>query len=205
MEILLSEIGKKYNRQWIFKNISTVLSGGVRYVIKGKNGSGKSTLLKLVTGIVLPSEGKLTYRKDSIVVTDEMMFKHISFCSPYQNLFPELTLEEHIKYHFKFKECYNKNILNEDIEVLGLKKKSKSFVRELSSGQVQRLKLILAINSISDVLALDEPLSNLDFEGIDWYKKKIAGIDDSRVLILASNNKEEFSFTHKELQIADFN
>ena len=57
MSLTLSNIGKKYQKDWIFRNINFEFKIPGSYVIKGSNGSGKSSLLQLISGFVTPSEG----------------------------------------------------------------------------------------------------------------------------------------------------
>jgi ABC-type multidrug transport system ATPase subunit len=62
MELILENLGKKYEGNWIFRNVNLSLPSGSRLLITGKNGSGKSTLAKTIAGLILPSEGKIQYK-----------------------------------------------------------------------------------------------------------------------------------------------
>ena len=61
MKISLTKAGKRYNRDWIFRNLSYEFVSGTSYAITGPNGSGKSTLLQAIGGALVLSEGHTSY------------------------------------------------------------------------------------------------------------------------------------------------
>jgi len=61
MKISLTKAGKRYNRDWIFRNLSYEFVSGTSYAITGPNGSGKSTLLQAIGGALVLSEGTTSY------------------------------------------------------------------------------------------------------------------------------------------------
>ncbi len=62
MKIILSDAGKRFNREWIFRHFDYQFSSSNAYAITGPNGSGKSTLLQFIAGALMPTEGKLITR-----------------------------------------------------------------------------------------------------------------------------------------------
>ena len=95
MKIELSDIGKRFNRDWIFKNVRAEFVAGKMYALLGHNGSGKSTLLKVISGHLSPSEGKITWA-DQKNIDREDIFRHVSLCAPYLDLIEELDLNTRI-------------------------------------------------------------------------------------------------------------
>ena len=76
MTISLSDAGKRFNREWIFRHFTYNFEQGKSYAIIGPNGSGKSTLLQVISGAVHISEGSLKYeaaggRRETGVVSRE--------------------------------------------------------------------------------------------------------------------------------------
>ena len=61
MRIKLSGTGKRFNREWIFRNADLEFIAGTAYAITGINGSGKSTLLQTIAGLIMPSEGTVSF------------------------------------------------------------------------------------------------------------------------------------------------
>src|SRR5688572_13920722 len=103
MQISLSDTGKRFNREWIFRRFSYQFNPGERYAITGANGSGKSTLLQVLAGAVTSSEGTITYDIGGKHVEGADVYNHFSIAAPYLELIEEMTLLEFLNFHRKFK------------------------------------------------------------------------------------------------------
>ena len=205
MNITLSNIGKRYNYDWIFRKLDHTFSGENNYVILGSNGSGKSTLLQVIAGNLTASEGSIEYRNASQVIEFEKLYTHISYAAPYLDLFEEFTLAESIDFHSKFKPFFPGLDTKEIIRITGLEKSKDKQLKNYSSGMKQRVRLALAILSDTPLLLLDEPASNLDRNGIDWYQRLVSDHSADRLVIVASNQQEyEYPFCRQQLQVEDF-
>ena len=205
MKISLKDAGKKYYREWIFRNATFSFSEENKVVILGPNGSGKSTLLQVLAGGVLLNEGSIYYHVNNREVSSENIFKYVSFASPYLELIEEFTLREIIDFHFKFKTPIQGLSKEEMIELTGLGGKVDQTFKFYSSGMKQRVKLALAFLSNTPLLLLDEPCSNLDSSGVRWYNEMVRDFSAGRTVIVASNqNSDEYSFCDREFKIAEF-
>lgn len=203
MNIKLNNVGRRFNREWIFKEIDFEFVENEKYAVLGPNGSGKSTLLSVVLGNLSPSTGKITYEEGKEVPADKI-YQHISFAAPYLDLVEEFTLQETIDFHFQFK-AYAPGLNNAAVlELLGLKKSQDKALKHFSSGMKQRTKLALACCADTPILILDEPTSNLDLEGIDWYHAMIEKFAGKRLVIVGSNQSHEYRFCNHELNIANY-
>jgi len=198
MKIILDNIGKKFPPDWIFKKIDLNLNQGQKVALIGPNGSGKSTLLKILSGHLSPSQGKmLAYHANNLIPIDRF-YNYISFAAPYMDLIEEFTLAETVQFHAKFKPFRNGMTGNDLIEVLKLKKAINKPLKYFSSGMKQRVKLGLALYSDVPLILLDEPTTNLDLEGADWYAEGISDLPANILLIVASNTPSDYeSFDHK--------
>lgn len=204
MRITLTGIGKRYNAEWIFRNVNHEFREGAHTVILGGNGSGKSTLLQVISGSLLSSDGKIEYDHAG-TVNEDNIYKHISFASPYLDLFEEYTLREAIEFHKKFKPLLNDITTEKFIALTQLEKSAAKQIKYYSSGMKQRVRLALAILSNTPVLLLDEPASNLDKKAIDWYQQLVNDHSSNRLIIVCSNQQQyEYSFCTQELHIEDY-
>ena len=223
VQIKLDDVGKRFRYEWIFRNLSTTFEGGKTYALLGSNGSGKSTLMKILSGHLSPSAGKITFTIDEKKQDEDNIYKHISYAAPYVELIEELTLTEMIQFHIKFKPL-SKGVLSDSktltvnglIEILNFDKSRHKEIRFFSSGMKQRLKLALAICSDSPILLLDEPTTNLDAQGVAWYRQLMSrftvsegnldsfGKEGNRLTIIASNIEHDYDFCDKMLNIEDF-
>ncbi|MFN0034102.1 MAG: hypothetical protein ACKVUS_03480 [Saprospiraceae bacterium] len=68
----------------------------------------------------------------------------------------------------------------------------------------QRLKLALAICSDTPILLLDEPATNLDVQGVEWYKKLLSEHAAERLVVIASNDPHDAEFCPQHLNIMDY-
>lgn len=205
LKITLQDIGRRYNREWIFRHIDYTFSFGNRYAILGPNGSGKSTLLKVLSGSLTPSEGTLAYYSSNSPKDVEDIYQQIGIAAPYVELIEEFTLAELIDFHFKFKsylEGFNVELVKERLG-FGTHVFQKE-IRHFSSGMKQRVKLVLACCSRSQIVFLDEPTSNLDKEGERWYLDLVEATSRDRLLIVGSNQEHEYAFCNAYLEIMDF-
>jgi len=205
MQIRLENIGKRFNNEWIFRNVTFTFDASSSSAILGRNGSGKSTLLQLIAGNLSPSEGKLTYTFRGKDIPVEHLFRFLTMVAPYQELIEEFTLKEMLTFHFAFKKIIPGFTLARATDMMGFSNVGKKQIRKFSSGMKQRVKLILALLSDVPLLLLDEPTMNLDQTGTDWYLNLVAELGKNRTLIIASNQHQtESAFTAKSLMIEDF-
>lgn len=192
MELILENLGKKYEGNWIFRNVNLSLSSGSHLLITGKNGSGKSTLAKTIAGLILPSEGKVKYHFDSKELLEDKAYKHIQLSGPYIDLVEDFTLEEFLNFHTRFKSFHIS--VNELIELGYLTEHRTKFIRNFSSGMKQRVKLLVSLLSDVSLTILDEPTSNLDDSAVKWYQRLVEDYAKEKTIIVCSNSPQIDAF-----------
>lgn len=204
MIVKLDKVRKRFEHEWVIKDLTHTFTSGKAYAILGPNGSGKSTLMQLISGAVSPSLGTIIYSIDGKDVPVGNIFRQISYTGPYIQLVEEMTLMEHIRFHKQFKP-FRQNLQENDILALsGLAHHKDRQVRNFSSGMKQRVKLALSILSDTAILLLDEPATNLDSTGLNWYLDLLAQHRTGRLVIVSSNRPEEYSFCDEQLNILDY-
>ncbi len=205
MKILLEQVGRRFNREWIFNHIDYSFESGKSYAILGINGSGKSTLLQVISGALTTSVGDISYTIEDKQIPVEQLFNYFSLAAPYLDLIEEFTLLETLDFHFNFKKRINNLNNNELVDLLDMQKSKNKQLKYFSSGMKQRVKLLLAFCSDTPLLLLDEPTANLDEQGINWYLdlvKSFAGND--RLVIVCSNQAHEYFFCDEHILVADY-
>lgn len=198
--ILLDAVGKRYNREWIFKKFDYRIESGKAYAIVGGNGSGKSTLLQTIAGSILHSTGTITYQADGKNIEDS--YKYISIATPYMELIEEMTAREFLNFHGSFTRLILSN--EEILAAVQLQDAADKQVRYFSSGMKQRLKLAQAFFSNTPVLLLDEPTTNLDEQGVQCYEQLIKDHTKNRIVIVGSNVEREYKFCTELINMADY-
>lgn len=204
MTILLENLGKKFRKEWIFRKVSLTFELGNSYTFVGPNGSGKSTLLQVLAGVMPHTEGNITYSADNQSVSIDDIFKQIVIAAPYLELVEEFTLQESVEFHQKFKTFKDNISATQLIDLLQLSPHKDKTIKNFSSGMKQRLKLGLAFYSESPIILLDEPTSNLDAQGTAWYLDQIEKHTANRLLIICSNQPNEYTFCKNIIDVRDY-
>lgn len=204
MLIEASGLGKRYARDWIFRNLTHSFQPGTATAVLGPNGAGKSTLLNTLSGQLLPTAGTLTYAHQGRPVPVEEVPPLLAYAAPYLELIEELTLTELLQFHTRFKPLRPGISPTRLTELMYLEKSRHKLIRDFSSGMKQRLKLALALYADTPLLLLDEPTTNLDRTGVAWYQEHVRATLTSRTVLVSSNVPEEYDFCSEQLNVTDF-
>lgn len=199
MQITLNNVGKRFNREWIFRYFTYEFIAGKSYAITGANGSGKSTLLQIIAGALNYNEGNIQYSLKDVQCSNEELYQHISIVAPYLELIEEMTAKEMLAFHAQFKPLMLP--ITEILQLVGLGKAADKQIRYYSSGMKQRLKLSLAFFSNTPVLLLDEPITNLDSDGITLYHQLITQYVTNKLVIVSSNDEQEYDFCEEIIKM----
>jgi heme exporter protein A len=190
-----SDISKKFNNRFIFKNISFSVSTSQSLAITGPNGSGKSTLLEIIAGIRKPYSGSIIFKKDGKDINISEFRELCGFSSFRLNLYMDLTAMENIEFAYIYSnrteaDDYFKTLLNK----FGLYNDRNKLIKYYSSGMLQRLRFIIAIINNPHILLLDEPGSNLDSDGRGKIYSYLELEKQNKIIIIATNEKDEEKF-----------
>ncbi|HXB93712.1 MAG TPA: ATP-binding cassette domain-containing protein [Puia sp.] len=203
MKITLIDAGKRFNRDWIFRHLNYEFSTGHSYAITGPNGSGKSTLLQSIAGAIGISQGLIRYEAAGPIPPDQA-YRYLSLSAPYLQAIEEMTVSEFLDFHAVFKPFLPGLAIPDIIRVIGLESAMDKQIRFYSSGMKQRVRLAQALFSDTQVVLLDEPCTNLDSEGIGLYRRLIHGYAAGRLLIVSSNDTQEYDFCEKTINILEY-
>ena len=200
MQISLAQACKRFNKEWIFKNLSFQFEAGKHYALVGNNGAGKSTLLQIIAGYSGLTKGSIHWNPFDA----NTIYEQISFAAPYLELVEEFTATEQFEFQAQFKPIQKELSTEKILELIGLKNAAHKQIRYYSSGMKQRLKLALAIFSDCPILLLDEPCSNLDKEGYALYDTLIKDYAMHKLIIVGSNDPAEYHFCKAQVNLMDY-
>ena len=218
MQIQLNNTGKRFNKEWIFRNCNYTFNTGTAYAITGPNGSGKSTLLQTIAGAINASEGNVSVNSDQLTVNSDgssengqrktidnaLLYQYISIAAPYLELVEEMTATEALNFHSAFKPLLKGITIDEILTEVGLNAAAHKQIRYYSSGMKQRIKLAQAIFSDVPILLLDEPCTNLDATGYSLYHQLIKDYCAHKLVIVCSNDPQEYDFCTEKLDIMEY-
>lgn len=204
MQITLANAGKRFNRDWIYKSLDYTFVQGNAYAIIGNNGSGKSTLLQSISGATELSNGQCDWNHSSKKIAPENVFRYMAIAAPSLELVEEMTAKEFLHFHSVFKPFVSHHSIKEILELVQLSSAANKQIRYFSSGMKQRVKLAQAIFSDVPVLLLDEPCTNLDRSGYELYHQLIKDFCKEKLIIVSSNDEEEYFFCTEKIDIRDY-
>jgi ABC-type multidrug transport system ATPase subunit len=230
MKITLIDAGKRFNRDWIFRHLHYEFNTGCKYAITGPNGSGKSTLLQSIAGAIAISEGTIDYAAPaatakpasakpasqasattakpaipaSTAVPPDQAYRYLSLAAPYLSPIEEMTVTEFLDFHKIFKPFLPNLTTPDIIRTVGLETAAHKQIRFYSSGMKQRVRLAQALFSDTPAILLDEPCTNLDVDGIALYRGLIRQYATGRLLVISSNDTQEYDFCEKIINIMEY-
>lgn len=181
-KVSLKNVSYSYSDGIGLKNITITIRDGERIGLIGPNGSGKTTLLKLISGILLPSEGEIYLdginlkRLNRRTIAQEIAVVPQQFNLPFAFTVKEVVELGRTPF-FKMFADGNEDvaIVNRAIAALGIEPLAGRFFNELSGGERQKVVLAMALAQQPKLFLLDEPTAHLDInhqiEIFDWVKK----------------------------------
>lgn len=164
--VKLEGFGKSYGRKEVIKNIDLEVYEGEFLTLLGSSGCGKTTILRSISGLDIPTRGKVYIDGDD-VTNLEPPKRQVNTIFQNYALFPLMNVYDNIAFGLRMKkvsEVEIKKRVNEMLELVHLVGYEKRFPRELSGGECQRVSLARGLINKPKVLLLDEPLSALDLK-----------------------------------------
>ncbi|AFL86208.1 ABC-type multidrug transport system, ATPase component [Belliella baltica DSM 15883] len=204
IRIQLENAAKRFQYEWIFRNLTLEIPANSNLAITGSNGSGKSTFLKAIASLNPLTEGSIKYFLEQKEISGEDIYKHLTISAPYLELPEEFTLLELLQFHFKFKKPVANSSFEQMMEIMYLENHQNKPISQFSSGMKQRLKLGLCFFSDVSLILLDEPASNLDEKGISWYLELVAKYGNNKTILICSNDKREYDFCEQSINIENY-
>lgn len=164
--IELTDVGIRYDSEWILRNVDLSVCYGDFMAISGPNGGGKTTLLKLMLKLLKPREGKVSYFTPDGKPAKGLAIGYLPQKSAIDLRFPitvrQMVLSGLITGWGLKMPSDSAEKLRKVTGLLGLESYIDSHIGALSGGQLQRALLARAIISEPELVVLDEPLSYVD-------------------------------------------
>lgn len=196
-------VSKKFGTFTVFKKISFSISTGLSLAITGPNGSGKSTLLQIIAGLQRLSSGTILKSVDDRCISADVFSGLYGFTGPQVNPYDMLTAKENLSFTINGPDTEER--INSMLDFFDLYTHRNKLVKYYSSGMKQRLKLIHALINEPDIIMLDEPCSNLDSSGKDKILTRLDSLKNKRLLIIASNEKDEINLCNDRIDLGKQN
>ncbi|MGY3778634.1 ABC transporter ATP-binding protein [Isobaculum melis] len=171
--IEVRELNKSFNGQAVISNANLQINKGEIYGFLGPNGSGKTTIMKILLNLVKPTTGIVKVFGETLKEDDYTYLKRIGSMIEYPIFFDKMTAAENLAIHCEYVGFYDKQVIQETLEIVGLADVGDKRVTEFSLGMKQRLGIARAIITKPELLILDEPINGLDPIGIKEIRELI--------------------------------
>lgn len=182
-------MNKKYNKTSILNNINIEIRRGEIYGLIGENGAGKTTLIKILTGLILKTDGKITLFNKEVNVNTSLDRKKIGSIIEAPALYLEMTAKQNLEIQRIQQGITDKNCIDELLCLVNLDGAKNKKTKNFSLGMKQRLGLAIALLGNPELLILDEPLNGLDPTGIKELRELLIKLNKEKgITIIISSH-----------------
>lgn len=191
--IHVDNVSKVIGKTEVLKNISYRFESGKIYGLAGRNGAGKTMLLRVLSGLIIPTKGKVT-------VDNRLLHEHFSFPESMglviedMQMLPQLTAFQNLKSLAKIKKIADDTAINQALAKVGLSDSKDLKVSKFSLGMKQRLNIAQAIFEDPRVILLDEPMNAIDEAGVEDIRNiLLEEKKKGKIIIIASHLNEDLN------------
>lgn len=197
--VRLEDYCKSFKSAEVLKNINLILESGKVIGLKGKNGSGKTMLMRAISGLILPTSGK-------VYINDKELGRHISFPPSIgilienPSFISNYTGFKNLKILASIQNRISDDEIRDAIRKVGLDPDDKRTFKKYSLGMKQRLGIAAAIMERPDIVILDEPINALDEAGAGLIKGLLDELKaNGSLIIIACHDTEELNYLSDEI------
>jgi ABC-2 type transport system ATP-binding protein len=201
--IEISNIDFKYagSVNKVFEGFSLNLEENCIYGLLGKNGMGKSTLLYLISGLLHPQSGSITFDGVDTKLRRPESLQEM-FIVPEEYEMPKMSLRECIKMNRCFYPRFSEEVLNKCLADFELS--ADIDLKALSMGQKKKVYMCLALAANTKLLLMDEPTNGLDIPSKSLFRKVIANnMTEDRTLIISTHQVHDVESLLDHILILD--
>jgi heme exporter protein A len=203
VHIKASGLKKVFNGRTIFSDISFLLTPGQTLLVTGRNGSGKSTLVKILCGLLTPTAGSVD-RGGGPRRSEAALLAEIGLVAPYLQMYDEFSAVENMRSALAMRglkpSAYDVDVV---LRRVGLYARRADDVRTYSSGMKQRMKFAFALIHCPSILFLDEPMANLDSEGMEMVRGVLREQRSKGMLVVATNEVNDVDTFDQKVNLDD--
>ena len=195
----------------IISDVSMDVRAGEIVGVYGENASGKTTIANLILTNVIPTSGQiLINERPNTDFTYKSIVSHVAYVGTSKSLF-QISIRDNmlISYGGTYPDSF---VVDEICELLNVRddidclpEKIDTIVMDntkLSSGQIQKIQLARALLSNSDVLILDEALSNLDIKTKNQIKEHLLQLkQEGKIVFIISHIPDDYSICDKSYMV----
>ena len=202
--IKVTDLSKNYGPVEAVKSISFEIQDGEIVGFLGANGAGKTTTLKMITGYLVPTEGKIEVNDLNIIDDTHEIQKQIGYFPELNPLYTEMRVYEYFEFLAGIRNITGrpfKDALSRVVENCGLNGVIHKNISECSKGYKQRIGLAAAMLHDPKILILDEPVTGLDPNQIVEIRGLIKKLGKEKLVFMSSHILQEIQATVDRIMI----
>ena len=202
--IKVTDLSKNYGPVEAVKSISFEIQDGEIVGFLGANGAGKTTTLKMITGYLVPTEGKIEVNDLNIIDDTHEIQKQIGYLPELNPLYTEMRVYEYFEFLAGIRNITGrpfKDALSRVVEKCGLNGVIHKNISECSKGYKQRIGLAAAMIHDPKILILDEPVTGLDPNQIVEIRGLIKKLGKEKLVFMSSHILQEIQATVDRIMI----
>ncbi len=205
MELSLNKLTRRYGEMVAVDDASIVMERGV-YGLLGVNGAGKTTLMRMVTTLIRPSQGSITYDGKDIFELGGTYRRELGYLPQDFGYYPDLSVQDYLMYIAAIKglrEAFAKRRTGELLEQIGMGRHARTKMRKLSGGMLRRVGIAQAMMNDPKVLVLDEPTAGLDPSERVRFRNLIGELSEDRLVLLSTHIVSDIEFVANRIVLMD--
>lgn len=198
-----NNIGKKFNKNYIFRNFTFSIKEGEMVAFVGESGSGKTTLLNCLGQLEDLTEGTISIKNKLVTKKDRKYLFQEVFGFLFQNfaLIDNETIEENLK-------IVSNDIgkINKFMENFGIESSIRTPIYKLSGGEQQRIALIRLILKNPEIIIADEPTASLDKKNGEMVMKTLKNLNkEGKTVLVVTHDQSLLPYFDYVIDLNKFN
>lgn len=191
MTLNFDHVVKRFGNSTAVNNVNMEIPENQMFGLLGPNGAGKTTLFRMILGLLVPTDGKITWqgRRINYGTSDE-----IGYLPEERGLYPKLKVRDQLVYLGRLRGMKKEEVLeqmNHWLEKFNVPENADKKIDELSKGNQQKIQFIAAVIHRPKLLILDEPFSGLDPVNVEILKSATVELKEQGTSILFSSHRME--------------
>lgn len=189
MELTITNLTKEFSGTRAVDSVNETLTRGV-YGLLGVNGAGKTTLMRMLTTLLQPSSGSITWDGEDIFAMEGRFRSILGYLPQEFGFYPNFTVEDYLQYIASIKglrPAVAKQRVKELLHQVGLSKARNKKMKNLSGGMKRRAGIAQAMLNDPKLLILDEPTAGLDPNERIRFRNLISELAEDRIVLLSTH------------------
>ncbi len=201
MDLTITNLTKEFGNLKAVDHVSYHLHCGV-YGLLGVNGAGKTTLMRMLTTLIKPTSGQITWDEEDIFAMDGRYRKLLGYLPQDFGYYPDFSVYDYLMYIASLKgirPAAAKQRVKELLRQVGLVKARHKKMKTLSGGMKRRAGIAQAMLNDPKILILDEPTAGLDPSERIRFRNLISELSEDRIVLLSTHIVSDIEYIANDI------